>query len=497
MVTDQQIRLYQKRRSKGFTQEAAAAAAGISPNTARKWEDLPLPSQSVQSARAWRTRPDPLAPVWTEEIVPLLEKDMDGALQATTLLDLVQTKHPGQYPDGLVRTLQRRLRDWRAQYGPGREVMFEQDYPPGRYSQTDFTRGEKLQVTIRGKAFAHLIFELRLCYSRWRHVELAFGETYEALTFCIQEAFFALQAAPHELQTDCLSAATQELKDELRCFTKRYAAFLKYYEVHPRRIKPGESQQNGGVERDHRTLKNVIDQALRLRDSRDFESVEAYWAFVVALVAKLNAKCEAALAEERPYLKALPSSRIPCYTDTPTTVRSTSCIQVRRNTYSVQSRLIGHKIVARVHPNTVELLYNGRVVDTYPRVRGSGNHRIDYRHVVHSLVNKPGGFAHYRYREELFPTLNFRRTYDALGEWRGHQADLEYLRILSLAATTLETAVDGALTELLQAGHPFDSVAVQKLVQPSITPAKVTEMRPLKPDLKGYDECIRPEEAVA
>ena len=487
MLTDKQIELYRRKRSKGLTQEAAAAAAGISRNTARKWEDSPLPSQLVKRVRDWRTRPDPLGAVWVENIVPLLEEDQDGALQATTLLEVIQSKQPGVYEDGLLRTLQRRIRDWRAQFGPGKEVVFEQDYPPGKYSQADFTHCKELQVTIRGEDFDHLIFELRLCFSHWRHVELAFGETYEALTFGVQESFFDLKGAPHYLQTDNLSAATQELKDEFRCFTKRYKAFIGHYDVTPRRIKPGESQQNGGVERDHQSLKTSLDQALRIRGTRDFESVEVYWAFVLVVVAKLNAKCATALAEERPYLQALPSSRVPCYTDTPTKVRSTSCIHVRNNTYSVPSRLIGFDVVARVHPNTVDILYNDKVVETYPRLRGRGKHRIDYRHIVHSLVRKPGAFAHYRYREELFPTLTFRKTYDALVGWRGIRADLEYVRILNLAATTMESAVDAVLTALLATGKAFDFVTVERLVEPSITPQVVTDLPPMEPDLKQYD----------
>ncbi len=159
------------------------------------------------------------------------------------------------------------------------------------------------------------------------------------------------------------------------------------------------------------------------------------------------------------------------------------------------SRLIGHRIVARVHPNTVDILYNGRLIATYPRLRGRGQRRIDYRHVVHSLVNKPGAFAHYRYREEMFPTLTFRRVYDALVKWR-ERADLEYVRILNLAATTMESVVEAALATLLASGKPFDFVAVERMVEPSITPAVVTDLQPYTPDLKQYDFHIVGEEAA-
>jgi hypothetical protein len=491
MVTDEQIRLYRRKRAKGLTQEAAAAAAGISANTARKWEDLLLPSLSKR-ARDWRTRPDPLGEDWANDIVPRLKEDADGALLATTLLEVIQAKHPGKYDDGILRTIQRRVRDWRALYGPGHEVVFEQDYPPGGYAQADFTHGtQDLKVTIRGELFVHLFFELRLCFSRWRSVSLHYGETYESLSSGVQDGFWELEGVPHHLQTDNLSAATQELKDEYRGFTKRYKALMDHYGVVPKRIKAGESQQNGGVEKDHDTLKTAIDQALILRNSRDFDSIEAYWAFVKAIVARLNEKRSAALALERPYLKPLPSSRVPCYTDTQVTVRRTSCIQVRNNTYTVNSRLIGHEVIARVHPNTIDILHLGRLVETFPRLRGRGHHRIDYRHIVHSLVNKPGAFAHYRFREELFPTLTFRKAYDALLSWCGSRADIEYVRILHLAATTMEITVEEALIIALGSGRRFDYASIEQAVAPHVPSAEDTPaMEAFVPDLIQYDEIL-------
>jgi hypothetical protein len=496
MLTDKQVRRYREKLAKpGMTRQAAADAAGISVKAARKWEDSPLPSQTVKPVRDWRTRPDPLQGVWAEKIVPLLEADKAGALQATTVLGVIQAHKPDTYDDGLLRTVQRRIRDWRAHSGPGKEVMFEQDYPPGGYAQSDFTHCDELGITIRGEAFPHLIYELRLCYSRRRAISLALGETYEALTFGTQEAFFEFGGVSHHLQTDNLSAATQELNDGRR-FTKRYSAFMEHFKCTPRRIKPGESHQNGGTERDHQTLKNALAQALILRDSTDFRSVDEYWAFVVEVKDQLNAKCAKAFAEERAFLKPLPSSRVPCYTDTVVRVRSTSCIQVRNNTYSVPSRLIGHEVVARVHPNTVDVMLGGKVLETYPRLRGRGKYRIDYRHIVHSLVRKTGAFAHYRYREELFPTLTFRQAYDALVEWRGNRADLEYVRILNLAATTMESLVDAVLTTLLFSGKPFDFMVVERMVKPALEPTVVTDLEPFKPDLKAYDSLLEREEAA-
>ena len=99
------------------------------------------------------------------------------------------------------------------------------------------------------------------------------------------------------------------------------------------------------------------------------------------------------------------------------------------------------------------MYYKGHFVDRMERVRGEKEARVDYRHVIGSLVRKPGAFARYRFREQMFPTMTFRLAYDALREWRGERADVEYVRILHLAATTMETTVDSALALLLGGGR--------------------------------------------
>ena len=83
-------------------------------------------------------------------------------------------------------------------------------------------------------------------------------------------------------------------------------------------------------------------------------------------------------------------------------------------------------------------------------------------------MRKPGAFARYRFREQLFPTLQFRLSYDALHEWRGERADVEYVRILHLAATTMEATVDSALALLLETGEPFDCAEVRTWRSPSL-----------------------------
>jgi hypothetical protein len=153
----------------------------------------------------------------------------------------------------------------------------------------------------------------------------------------------------------------------------------------------------------------------------------------------------------------------------------------------VPSRLIGHLVEARRHPDTIEILYRRKTIEVMPRVRGDGAARIDYRHVIWSLVTKPGAFARYRYREELFPTLTFRRAYDALRA-RTERADVEYLRILHLAASTMEKPVEDALVALLEAGEPVSFDVVRDRVAPTRPVVPVIDIPP--PDLGVYDRLL-------
>jgi hypothetical protein len=487
MVTDEQVRLLRQKIMEGKKQETAAAAAGMSERSARKWQQGPLPSET-KAPRWWRTRVDPLADVWESEIVPLLVSDEKGALQATGVLSWLQDKHPGTYDDGLLRTLQRRIRDWRALHGPPKEVFFEQEHVPGREAAFDFTDGSELGVTIAGQVFLHLLFEFVLTYSSWTWVCLAFSETYEAMAAGIQGALWALAGVPLVLRSDNLSAATHELKlTGGRALTRRYQALLDHYDLKSTRIEPGESHQNGAVEQRHYRTKRAIAEALVLRGSTDFVDADAYLAFVRDVVAKHNRRVEGRLAEERPVLRVLPSAPIPSYTVFHPRVRKWSTVRVGHQTYSVASRLIGHVVEARRHPDTIEILYRKRIVEVMPRLRGEGGVRIDYHHVIWSLVTKPGAFARYRYREELFPTLTFRRAYDALRS-RTARHDVEYLRILHLAASTMERPVEDALLALLEADQPISFDAVRERVAPSRPSVPVIEIP--APDLSGYDRLI-------
>ena len=472
----------------GKTQEAAAAAAGMSVRSAGTWETGSLPSQAKR-LRTWRTRSDPFAEVWEPVVVPLLERDEKGELEATTLFGVLEERSPGRFEPGQVRTLQRRVRDWRAIHGPEREVFFEQVHPPGREAQLDFTHATELEVTIAGELLVHLFFELVLTFSGWRFVQIAFGETFEALVSGLQGAFWTLGAVPEVVRHDNLSAATHELRlSGGRALTRRFEAVLEHYGLRSTRIRPGEAHENGVAEQAHHTLKSALRQALVLRGSREFSTIDAYCGFVAGVVERLDERVATRLAEERPHLRPLPAAPVPSYTTSYPQVRRWSTIRVAERTYSLPSRLIGHTVEARLHPDQVEVYYRERLVETMPRLRGRHDHHIDYRHVIWSLVRKPGAFARYRYREDLFPSLAFRRAYDGLRQWRGERADVEYVRVLHLAASTMESEVERALTDLLDRGEPFDYVAVKAIAAPA--EPTVPEIAISEPDLGAYDALL-------
>lgn len=488
MVTDAQVRLLRKKVAEGKTLTTAAAAAGMSERSARTWKAGPLPSETKEP-RAWRTREDPFKEVWDADIVPMLQADDDGVLEATTILDELRRKHGDNYGESQLRTLQRRLREWRALHGPGKEVMFEQRHEPGREGAFDFTDASDLGVTIAGALFQHLLFEFVLSYSKWRWVGLAFSETFEALVRGLQDAFWALGGVPRVLRSDNLSAATHQLVGGGRELNRRFKDVLDHYGAASTRIEPGESHQNGIAEKAHDVLKSKLRQALVLRGSSDFATVAAYEEFMREVCAGIVARhARAHVDDERPHLRPLPAKRLPEFSKYLATVRHWSTIHFAHHVYSVPSRLIGCKVEVRQYPDVVEVWYGGRLTERMPRIRGNQYHRIDYRHVIWSLVKKPGAFARYRYREELFPSLVFRRAYDALVDARGERADVEYVRILHLAASTMQSRVEEVLTSLLEAGQRPDFATVRGLAAPEKAAVPVVHIPP--PDLAAYDGLI-------
>ena len=376
MVTDQQVILLRRRIMEGKTQQASAATAGMSARSARRWQRGPLPSEKKK--RSWRTRPDAFSEVWEEEIVPLLRRDAREKLQATVLLEWLDERYPGRFNASHLRTLQRRLRDWRALNGPDREVYFEQEHPPGREAQMDFTHCDSLEVTIGGEPFEHMLFEFILSHSGWRYAQVCFSETFAALVSGLQGALWELGAVPEVVRSDNLGAATHDLKDG-RDFNERYKAILDHYGLKATRTNSYSAHENGVAEQGHRRLKDAVAQELILRGSADFESVEQYAKFVRGIVDKRNRLVREKVTSEYPHLRALPPAPVPEYVSYSSRVRKWSTIRVDSRTYSVPSRLIGVMVDVRLYTDHVEVYYKGRLVESMERIRGKRGARIDYR----------------------------------------------------------------------------------------------------------------------
>ena len=148
MIQDGQVRKLWRLLSRSDSLAPAARKTGMDEKTARKYRDSQkLPSAS-RSPRTWRTRVDPFAEVWAEVRERL---EAEPRLRAFTLFGWLEERYPGRFPDSQRRTFERRVRDWRARHGRGREVMFPQVHAPGGLGASDFTSMNSLGVTIAGQ----------------------------------------------------------------------------------------------------------------------------------------------------------------------------------------------------------------------------------------------------------------------------------------------------------------------------------------------------------
>jgi hypothetical protein len=486
MVTDHQVRRLKKLSKTEKNQEIAASKAGMDPKTARKYLAANrLPSELAQD-RQWRTREDPFREVW-DQVRQLIEEN--PRLEAKTLLEWLQREHPGRFSDGQIRTLQRRIKFWRATEGPAQEVYFTQKHEPGKLCASDFTHMTELEITVQGQTLVHLVYHFVLTYSNWEAGTICYSESLESLTEGWQNAVWELGAVPVRHRTDSLSSAVNNMSN-LEEFNQRYEAVMRYYGVKPEHTNPASGNENGDVEQSHHRFKRAVDQALMLRGSRDFGSVEEYAQFLKKLMAQRNAGRRERLAEELKAMRELPARRMESAKRERVRVDSGSLIHVDRNAYSVNSRLIGEQVEARLYLDRVEVWYGQKKVEDLPRLRGRAKHRVDYRHIIEWLVRKPGAFENYRYKEDLFPSSRFRMAYDALQETAPSQAVKEYLKILKLAAEEGEAPVDEAMRELLErkAETAIRAESIQEVLRRLDTIAPVTEVEVAAVDLTSFDE---------
>lgn len=486
MVTDRQVRRLMEEHEKTGNISRAAMKAGMDRKTAAKYVAKgKLPSQ-LKKPRDWRTRADPFVEDW-----PVVRTMLESApeLEAKALFEhlMVMT---GRYEPGQLRTFQRRVRQWRARHGPEKEVFFSQMHVAGEALQTDFTRCEELGITIAGEPFPHMFCHVVLPYSNWGWATVCQSESMAALKNGIQNAVFRLGRIPRWHQTDNSTAATHSIRPGTRGFNKAYEDFMAHLGMKPRTIQVGESHQNGDVEALNGALKNRLVQHLLIRGSTDFEDVEAYVSWLHGVLQAANQLREKRFLEELAAMRPLVAKRLLDYTTVDVRVSSWSTIRVHHNAYSLPSRLIGEEVRVRVYEDRLQVWHGDAMQAEMPRLVGRNGHAIDYRHIIFWLVRKPGAFARYRYRESLFPTLTFRRAYDALSEKRAERtATLEYLRILNLAATTLEADVDAALQLLLDQGLAPTIESVRNLIRTE-APAPSIEIEAFQPELTTYDALV-------
>lgn len=493
-ITDHQVHKYKDHR-KALTQVAAAAKAGLSERSARRIErSQTLPSQ--KPPRSWRTRSDPLADVWEAEVVPLLQTD--PLLNAVTLLEELQRRHPGQYGQGLLRTLQRRMRQWRAMYGAEREVFFAQEHPPGRLGLSDFTVADDLGVLVDGQAFDHRLYQFTLAHSGWRHaLVVTGGESFLVLATGLQAALWRLGGVPEEHRTDSLSAAFNNLAEQEE-LTRRYDDLCRHYGMRASRCNPGQSHENGSVESRHDSLKTALDQALRLRGSRRFDDLAGYETFVEQIVQRFNGRVAQRLAVERQMLKPLPPRRTAEYEELPARVSKYAIFTVKGAQYSAPSQLIGHRLMVRLYAQHIECWLGGqRVLERQRATPRSGQRHardVDYRHLVAALKRKPGAFARWVLRDAVFPRAVYRQTWERLvAAVPERQACKTIVGLLALAADGHEAQLASELEQLIELDQLPDLAALSALLAPpsSQVPAVAVQL----PELAEYDRLLTPQPA--
>lgn len=488
MVMDGQVKELRRMLAQGKTLAAAARMTEMSEKTARSYrDDDRLPSQR-KSVRNYRTRVDPFADVWDEVQQRLRD---EPRLKAVTLLGWLQSKYPGQFPDSTRRTLERRIAKWRSIEGPAKSVFFSQIHHAGRLAASDFTVCNELGVKIAGSKFDHMLFHCVLTYSNVESVSLCFSESFEALSGGIQKAFWEFGGVPQRHRSDSLSAAVRNHSSRKQ-LTERYAALMDHYGCEAERTNARCANENGDVESSNGHLKDRIDQALLLRGSRDFPTRDEYMEFVEQIIANANSNRTERFAEDQAALSRLP----PAALDTDDClsglrVSKSSTIRVRTNTYSVPSRLIGRKVDVRISAEQIEVSHQGVLVQTMNRLVGKHGVAINYRHIIDSLVRKPGALANYQYREEMFPTTQFRIAYDWLRETHVEkEADKRYVKILEIAAKESQDAVAGALRQQIAAGEPIDVTQITELVADATSLPSPTDVEVEPPQLADFDSLL-------
>ena len=479
----------------------AAAKAGVSPATAYRFErDHRLPSSIEKENVRARRRPDPLADFFDAEVIPMLKATPD--LRAVAIFEEMQRRHP-HLSTGARRTLERRIRSWRAHHGADQEVIFRQVHEPGRMGLSDFTDMADLSVTIAGGQLDHRLYHFRLAYSGFEHAHVILGgESYVALAEGLQNALWTLGGAPLEHRSDSLSAAFRNLaKGAREDLTRRYDALCTHYGMEPTRNNRGVAHENGVIESAHGHLKKAVKDALPMRGVNDFDDLASYRRFIDEIVSRKNAHNTRRIEAERPALQPLPGQRTADYEETIVTITSSGGFTLKKVFYTVPSRLIGHRLRVRLYDDRLDLFIGGTALMTLTRGRataaGKRDHVVDYRHVIHALRRKPMALLNLVYRDQLFPRDAYRRTFDRLLENLSEKSACRLM--VDLLALAHERGCEADLAALLAEGLAVDRLPDIKALSERFPPdpAALPEVTVLLTPLSAYEELLGDNEGDA
>jgi transposase InsO family protein len=479
-----------KERKQGSRQTVAAAKAGLSERSARRIDHGQL-TPGPQPKRPWRTRPDPLIDVWDSVLVPLLEGH--PALLPSTLYEVLCDHYPGRYDQTILRTLQRRVKDWKVRFGPAKEVIFRQSKEPGRLGFSDFTRLKGVTISIAGQPLDHLLYHYRLAYSGWCYVKVTLGgESYTALSTGLQNALWRSGGVPAEHRTDSLSAAYKN-RSEQEALTERYEDLCRHYGLKSTRNNLGVSHENGVIESAHGHLKRRIEQALLLRQSADFPSLEAYQQFIDGIVHTLNQRCRERFQEEGLHLQPLPKRRTHDYAEHRIIVSRSSTFELKRVTYTVPSRFVGERLYVQLYDHELKLFHGHQWVLDLPRIYAPPKQRrrcVNYRHVIDALVRKPQAFRYSQLRDDLLPSDDYRRIWTYVdAHLPPHQACRYLVRLLHLAAKqTCERPLGRYVIAAIERGELPNELECQRrfAAEAKVIPIIPSRQHPLA----DYDQLI-------
>jgi hypothetical protein len=500
MVTKRQLKRLAAEFNRRGNVTVSALKADMNRETARKYLHHPGKSpEELQAKHTWRTRPDPLALIW-DKAQQILEDAPE--LEAKTIFEHLLIWDKSLLQESHLRTFQRRVRQWRNCHGPDKEVFFPQVQIPGKLMQMDWTHAAELSVSIQSRPYDHLLCHAVLPYSNWQWATRCHSESLLSLRHGLQEALFRLGKVPLGLQVDNSSAATHQIgSGQDRMFNAEFLSIVQHFGMKPGTINVACPNENGDVEALNGHLKRRIKQYLILRGSSDFGCERDYDQFLHGVFLRANGNRVVKTAEELALMRELPPTRLSEYDEVYCPVHSNSTIRVKKVGYSVPARLIGQQVKVEVYEAELKIYTGRELLLTLPRQRGDRGALIDYRHVIDHLLRKPGAFANYRFREDLFPSPTYRRAYDRLVEDQGQRrGELEYLRLLKLTAESsagipLSLSINGVesvLSECLAAAGGFRVDQLRRLL--GMAPAPEVASMALAADLSSYDSLLENQE---